>query len=161
MNRIGRQVYFYGAILVLAFIVQLFANYGKAPEDPIKILKPAISGDPTSDHAGKPVLIYFWADWCGICTSMQGTISSILNDYRGVTIALKSGPAYKVTQYLQQTDLDWETVIDENGSMAAEFGVKGVPAIFFLGRDGSIKLSTAGYTTEFGIRLRLWVARYL
>ncbi|MCK5355522.1 MAG: redoxin domain-containing protein [Methyloprofundus sp.] len=104
----------------------------------------------------KPAIIYFWGSWCGICATIQGTISAILKDYSGVTVALRSGNDADVLGYLQNNKLDWQVINDHDGALAETFGVSAVPAVFIIASDGEISFVTLGYVTEIGLRLRLW-----
>ena len=106
--------------------------------------------------SNKPAIIYFWGSWCGICATIQGTISSVLKDYSGVTVALRSGKDADVLNYLQNNKLDWQVVNDNDGTLAQAFGVSAVPAVFIVAPDGQISFVTLGYVTEIGLRLRLW-----
>lgn len=104
----------------------------------------------------KPAIIYFWGSWCGICATIQGTISAVLQDYSGVTVALRSGNDADVLSYLQNNNLDWQVINDNDGALAQTFGVSAVPAVFIVAADGQISFVTLGYVTEIGLRLRLW-----
>ena len=104
----------------------------------------------------QPVIIYFWGSWCGICATIQGTISEVLQDYSGVTVALRSGNDVDVLNYLQNNKLDWQVINDNDGALAQAFGVSAVPAVFIVAPDGQISFVTLGYVTEVGLRLRLW-----
>ncbi|NOR81657.1 MAG: redoxin domain-containing protein [Methyloprofundus sp.] len=106
--------------------------------------------------SNKPAIIYFWGNWCGICATVQGTISSVLNDYSGVTVALRSGNNADVLNYLQNNNLGWQVINDNDGALAQAFGVSAVPAVFIIAPDGQISFVTLGYVTEIGLRLRLW-----
>ena len=104
----------------------------------------------------KPAIIYFWGSWCGICATIQSTISEVLQDYSGVTVALRSGDNAHILSYLQKNKLDWQVINDNDGALAQAFGVSAVPAVFIVAPDGQIGFVTLGYVTEVGIRLRLW-----
>ena len=146
-------------ILVFVGIFQAFAQSsmrtGSLPELPAK----TIAGlDTLQLLKEKPTFIYFWGEWCGICSSIQGTISSVLEDYSGVTVALRSGNKAQVSAYLQQNNLSWQVLNDADGSLAEAFGVGAVPAIFIITEDGQISSVSRGYITELGLRVRLWWA---
>lgn len=107
---------------------------------------------------GAPVLVYFWGSWCPVCRAGQGTIDSLAQDVPLLTVAMQSGTAEEVNQYLAQHGLRWVTVADEYGDIARQWGVTGVPAVFVIDGDGAIRFVTRGYTTGWGLRLRLWWA---
>jgi alkyl hydroperoxide reductase subunit AhpC len=47
---------------------------------------------------------------------------------------------------------------DEDGWISEKWGVHAVPASFIIDRTGRIRFVEVGYTTEIGLRLRLWWA---
>jgi thiol-disulfide isomerase/thioredoxin len=153
-------LYFFVALIF--FGGQFFVNSNQVTGQPPELTRYTIAGQSVAEQILiGPGLIYFWAEWCGICSAMKGTIERVLQDYPGITVALKSGNADQVRQYLQREKLTWKTIADKEGKIGSRYGVKGVPTVFFLGRDGEIKLSTIGYSSETGLRLRLWIAGLL
>jgi len=110
-------------------------------------------------YQGRPVLVYFWASWCGICKLEQGVINSIQKDWPVITVAMQSGKAADIEAYLEEHQLDWLVVPDPDGSLAQRYGVRGVPSSFILDKEGVIRFQEAGYTTTLGMRARLWAAQ--
>jgi peroxiredoxin len=108
---------------------------------------------------GKPVLVYFWATWCPICKTTQGSVESIANDYQVITIAAWSGDEGEVNAYRREKSLTANTLVDEWGAIAKQYGIKGVPAFFIIDSDGNIQFVEKGYTSELGLRLRLWYSK--
>jgi thiol-disulfide isomerase/thioredoxin len=80
-------------------------------------------------YEGKPVLVHFWASWCGICKLQQGAIDSISQDWQVITIAMQSGNADDVRAHMQEQGLNWPVIIDTTGVVAQSYGVRGVPAM--------------------------------
>jgi len=144
-------------ILVFIGLLQAFMQRdmrsGFVPDLPLKTIR---GEDSTSLIVNKPAIIYFWGSWCGICATIQSTISEVLKDYSGITIALRSGDDKEVLNYLQNNQLDWHVINDNDGAVAQEFGVNAVPAVFIVAPDGKISFVTLGYVTEVGLRIRLW-----
>lgn len=142
-------------IALLQAFMQRNMQAGEVPDLPEK----ALSGQETAILVShKPAIIYFWGSWCGICSVIQGTISSVLRDYSGVTVALRSGSNTDVLSYMQNKQLNWQVINDNDGSLAQAFGVSAVPAVFIVSVDGKINSVTLGYVSEIGLRLRLWWA---
>ena len=75
-------------------------------------------------HSDKPVLIDFWAPWCGPCRMLSPTISEIAEEYKD---SVKVG---KVN-------------VDEQGELAAMFGVSSIPMLVVV-KDGKITNSSVG-----------------
>jgi len=107
---------------------------------------------------GQPVLVYFWATWCPVCRLEQGSIESLASDYRVVAVAMQSGTPADVSRYVQEHGLRVPVINDPNGAIAAAWGVRATPTSFIIDRDGQIRFREVGYTTELGLRLRLWWA---
>ena len=109
--------------------------------------------------AGQPQLVHFWASWCPICRAEQGSIAALARDYPTVTVAMQSGSDDEVVRYLQKEALSFPVLNDPEGALAAQWGVRGVPASFIVDEAGQVRFVEIGYTTEIGLRLRLWLAR--
>ena len=112
-----------------------------------------------ADYRGQPVLLHFWASWCGICRLEQDSIQSIQADWPVLTVAMQSGPGMEVAAHLAAEGLDWTVLVDEHGELSRQFGVKAVPTTFVIDADGMIRFRETGYATEWGLRTRLWLAR--
>jgi thiol-disulfide isomerase/thioredoxin len=150
--------------LYLLFAAAIFAGQFLRTGDLVTGKPPAITqstlgGLQATAVVGKgPAIIYFWGEWCGVCAMMQQALSGVSADYPLLTIALRSGSDNAVAQYLQQKQLPWSAINDPKGTIAESYGVKAVPALFFIGGDGDIVFTSVGYTSEWGLRLRLWLA---
>jgi thiol-disulfide isomerase/thioredoxin len=126
---------------------------------------PALAGIPLSGapynlaaERGKPVVVHFWATWCPICTAEEGSINSLAADYPVMTVAMQSGDGAAVRRHMSERGLSMPVLLDEDGAMAARWGVRGVPATFIVDSDGMIRFREVGFTTGVGLRLRLWWA---
>lgn len=65
-----------------------------------------------------PVLVDFWAPWCGPCRTIAPALEQLAKDYDG---------QFKVAK----------VNVDENQQYAAQLGVRGIPAMFLF-RDGQM-----------------------
>ena len=110
-----------------------------------------------SEFAGKPVLFHFWATWCPICEMENDTIQSISQNYQVISIASWSEGEAEVKAYMRNNQLTFPVMLDTSGELAHSFGVKGVPTSFILDPNGEITFVETGYSTEPGLRLRLWL----
>lgn len=108
--------------------------------------------------ADGPVLVHFWATWCPVCRFEEASIERIASDREVITVATRSGTAEELTSYLQEQGLGMRVLVDEDGEIAARWGVSGVPASFVVDSQGQITFAGVGYTTEIGLRARLWLA---
>lgn len=110
---------------------------------------------------GKPMMVHFWAVWCPVCRTEEDSISAIARDHpdKVITVALNSGPPTAVSRYMEQQGIAYPVVNDPTGVIAAKWGIRAVPASFWITPDGRITSVETGYTTEAGMRLRLWLAK--
>jgi len=111
-----------------------------------------------AQHAGRPVALYFWAEWCPVCRAEAHVVTRVMKDYPVLTIAMQSGSVAEVAQVLQKRELDWPTLVDADGAITRQYGLPGVPGLVLLDTQGMIRFVEVGYTTEIGLRLRLWWA---
>lgn len=106
----------------------------------------------------KPILLHFWATWCPVCKLEQSSIENISKDYRLITIAMQSGTNQELKSFMQDENLSFDVINDEFGLLSKKYNIRGVPASFVINKENRIKFIEIGYTTEIGMRLRLWWA---
>lgn len=106
----------------------------------------------------QPLLIHFWASWCPVCEFEQNSIQSISSDYPVLSIAMSSGTNDEIMAYMKKSGINFKVVNDIAGTWVNHFGIKGVPVSFIVDNNNNIKFKEVGYTTEWGLRLRLWWA---
>lgn len=111
---------------------------------------------PDSERA---TLVHFWATWCGVCKTEEDNIDALVDtEYRVVTVASQSGRPEAVASYLEEHDLEFDAVMDPSGRIAQQWGVSAFPTSFVIAPDGTIEYTEVGYTSEAGLRTRLWLA---
>ena len=81
-------------------------------------------------QANKPVLVDFWAEWCGPCRMLAPTIDAIANEHSNVVSVVKLN-------------------VDDNPAAAATYGIKGIPTLilFAAGKEVERIVGAAGKDT--------------
>ena len=148
----GRTVrYAVFALIVLCVPISLLLRRALNPEHRVDPLNrgPAptfelrsVDGKAVSlaSFRGQPSIVLFWGAWCEQCTLELPRLLELHRRYpqvRIVGILYKESPdAGKATA--EQAGIDWPTLVDPDGRVAAEYGVEGAPANFFIRPDGTI-----------------------
>jgi thiol-disulfide isomerase/thioredoxin len=140
---------------------------GPAPEFAFTLLHPDGSRSSTTlaewraAHPGQPLALHVWAEWCPICRTEEHSVTQLARDQPVLTIAMQSGPPDAVARVLAQRQLPWATAMDPRGDIARSLGFKAVPAFVVVDAKGQLRGASVGYTSEIGMRLRLWWARVM
>ena len=132
---------------------------GSAPE----IVAQTLDGEQLrlSAMRGRPVLVHFWASWCPVCRIQEKGIHALATNHAVLTVALDTATPQELRRYLQKKGLSFPVIRDAPGVIAGDYGVRGVPASFVVDSAGIIRFREVGYTTEWGLRARLWLSRIL
>ena len=89
---------------------------------------------------GKPVVLNFWATWCGPCKMEQPILDDASRRYPNVAFV---GIVFEDTEantrrYLEETGTPYIHLFDPKSTVAVDFGVSGVPETYFISKDGII-----------------------
>jgi thiol-disulfide isomerase/thioredoxin len=101
------------------------------------------------DYRGKVVIISFWASWCTPCRKelpiLGGIQKQAMNDVKVFSINYKESSARyrEIVKVLK--DFPVTFISDEYGSLGDKYGVKGIPHMVLIGRDGRITAVHEGY----------------
>ncbi|QWP74880.1 TlpA family protein disulfide reductase [Lysobacter sp. K5869] len=105
-----------------------------------------------SDYRGTPVVISFWAGWCAPCRRelpMLSTLQrSVGREHLQVIAVNLNEPKRDYEDFLRlNPSLDLNFVRDP-GSAARYYGVRTVPNLFVVDRDGTLVQAHRGYSPE-------------
>lgn len=76
----------------------------------------------------QPVLVDFWAGWCGPCKAIAPIVDGVAAAYSGKLKVVKVN-------------------VDENGSTPSRYGIRGIPALLLF-KDGKVADQIVGYVPQ-------------
>lgn len=83
----------------------------------------------------KPILLDFYADWCGPCQSLLPVVDKLSKEYEGKVEVRKVN-------------------VDQNRELSAQFQVRSIPALFFI-KDAKVVDQLIGMAPEGELRNKL------
>ncbi len=109
-----------------------------------------LDGNPVrlADLIGRPVVVNFWASWCGPCVEEFPLLREAVERHGGDGLAVV-GVVYDdrseaARAFMERNDAGWVAAMDPGQRVAAAYGILGPPETFFIGRDGTIAARQIG-----------------
>lgn len=106
-----------------------------------------------SELRGQPVIINFWATWCGPCRQETPHFQEFYEQHGEQVVMLGINQKESLTQingFVEEFGMTYPVLLDENGSVYNDYQVFGLPTTWFVNPDGVlVSVAPGGITTAF------------
>ncbi|MFQ3675912.1 MAG: TlpA disulfide reductase family protein [Endomicrobiia bacterium] len=99
-----------------------------------------------SDLVGeKVILLNFWTTWCPYCVREIPELKKYYSEYKEkgleiLAINIQEAPN-QVKNFVSKRNIDYPILLDRDGSVAQQYGVRGIPTNYLISKDGVIIFS--------------------
>ncbi|MDR2143927.1 MAG: TlpA family protein disulfide reductase [Treponema sp.] len=139
-------------------VVAAFTGAGLRPERELKALPgfsaplanvPGAAGVARlENYRGKVLFLNLWATWCGPCRAEMPSMEKLYQRFKdkGLEILAVNIQEQKtdVEVFMRRNKLSFPVVLDEDGRIARQYGVMGIPTSYVLDRQGRVILRLVG-----------------
>ncbi|MDG5789056.1 TlpA disulfide reductase family protein [Evansella sp. AB-P1] len=109
-----------------------------------------------NDENSKGTIVYFWTSWCPFCAASMKSLEEAYvhygNDIRFIGINVtKQDSISNATAFIEENNIHFPIVLDEEGIVSANYYVPPIPATFLIDSDGYILNRKVGAITSFEV----------
>jgi cytochrome c biogenesis protein CcmG/thiol:disulfide interchange protein DsbE len=149
----GSRRLFIGLLLAALFLVACgeeapkLQNHQPAPAFALPDLDGKIWNFP-QDFQSQVVVVRFWADWCPFCAPEMRDIEPIQQELhnQGLRVLAVNVRQDRDTaaRFIAKLGISYPVLLDEEGALARQYGVTGLPTTYFIDRSGRLHTRILG-----------------
>lgn len=103
------------------------------------------------DYVGKPIVLSYWATWCGACQTQMPGFNNVWEQLEGEVIFLMVNAGEDedtVREYLSKKDYTFPVLLDTAGEAVSTYGISAFPTTFFIDAEGNLITYAIGALDE-------------
>ena len=108
---------------------------------------------------GKVVLLDFWASWCGPFREEAPVLAQVYREYQGEAVEFVGVNIWDGLQdainHITKFSVPYPNGVDRSGTIAIDYGVRGIPEKIFIGKDGVVARKFVGPISVGNLRSAL------
>jgi thiol-disulfide isomerase/thioredoxin len=114
-----------------------------------------------SQYRGRPVLLNFWATWCGPCQDEMPLIQRASDRYGSTGLQILAAnyqqtDAKSMSAFLKKVHASFPAIYDPRGQIATAYGVTiGLPVSVFIDRAGLVSFIQVGQMSDAVLQAQL------
>ena len=100
-----------------------------------------------SDFRGQPVVLNFWATWCGPCRVEIPYVNKLYDKYKAqglVVIGVNNEDDHATVRSFAEQNISY-TVVLNGGVQFRQYGITGIPTTFYIDREGVVRSYDRGF----------------
>lgn len=134
-------------------LFNLVSDYNPILEPKVELELPNGNKAMLKDYRGKLLILYFWATWCNGCFKELSALEKLqenllyreIDDIDILTVTVDFKTWERVQTALRQNNIkNIALAADRQKSLMAEMGVKSLPTVFIINKDGYVVLRHEG-----------------
>jgi cytochrome c biogenesis protein CcmG/thiol:disulfide interchange protein DsbE len=147
--------------LIMVLIVSFAIGTLRAPDLPERAPEfsaHTLAGEPVTLAAlkGQPVVLNFWATWCGPCRFEVPAISRFTKRHPDIAVwGVAVEPAPRIRQAIDELEIDYPIILGDS-ELLATYGVTTFPTTIFIDREGHIHSAHVGALWDPQLELAAW-----
>ena len=104
-----------------------------------------------AQQQGKPIILNFWATWCGPCRAEMPALQRISAEFQNTALVIGVNQAEQfapVSDFAAEFGITYPILLDQNNAISRLYRVRSLPTTYFIDSNGVIRDQIIGTASE-------------